>query len=97
MLINAIKKDNILTILLFFLYSSFILSFTKIPYSNVFYVLKFIFMLIYIIIFIFFNKSSITMSKQNILLFFLLSFFSGAPILIINSTVTDTLNLILLI
>lgn len=97
MLINAIKKDNILTILLFFLYSSFILSFTKIPYSNVFYVLKFIFMLIYIIIFIFFNKSSITMSKQNILLFFLLSFFSGVPTLIINSTVTDTLNLILLI
>ncbi len=97
MLINAIKKDNILTILLFFLYSSFILSFTKIPYSNVFYVLKFIFMLIYIIIFIVFNKSSITMSKQNILLFFLLSFFSGVPTLIINSTVTDTLNLILLI
>ena len=97
MLINAIKKDNILIILLFFLYSSFILSFTKIPYSNVFYVLKFIFMLIYIIIFIFFNKSSITMSKQNILLFFLLSFFSGVPTLIINTTVTDTLNLILLI
>ncbi len=37
------------------------------------------------------------MSKQNILLFFLLSFFSGVPTLIINTTVTDTLNLILLI
>ena len=96
MVLNEIKKDKILILLLFLLFSSYILSFTKLPQSSIFYFLKFALSLIFIVVYILLNKSKIKISKENTILFSTLAVFSGIPIFF-NATISNIVSCILLV